>query len=95
MPGTSNVAFAGAAGELLLVSLDLEGVCVSTGAACTSGSLEPSPVLLALGLSPAQAREALRFSLGAENTVEEVDRVAALLPDLVTRVRAATSGGAC
>jgi cysteine desulfurase len=89
VPGTSNVAFAGAPGELLLINLDLEGVCVSTGAACSSGTLEPSPVLLALGLLPAQAREALRLSLGAGNSEEEVDRVAALLPALVARVRAA------
>jgi cysteine desulfurase len=89
VPGTCNVAFAGAPGELLLVNLDLEGVCVSTGAACTSGTLEPSPVLLGLGLEAARAREALRFSLGAENTAEEVERVAALMPLLVARVRGA------
>jgi cysteine desulfurase len=89
VPGTSNVAFAGAPGELLLVNLDLEGVCVSTGAACTSGSLAASPVLLALGLAPVSAREALRLSLGAGNTEAEVDRVADLLPALVARVRAA------
>jgi cysteine desulfurase len=90
VPGTSNVGFAGAAGELLLINLDLEGVCVSTGAACTSGTLEPSPVLLGLGLAPAQAREAVRFSLGGGNTDQEVEQVAGLMPGLVARVRAAT-----
>jgi cysteine desulfurase len=89
VPGTCNVAFAGAPGELLLINLDLEGVCVSTGAACTSGTLEPSSVLLGLGLDPTRAREALRFSLGAGNSAEEVERVAALMPPLVARVRAA------
>src|SRR5204863_2025789 len=70
VPGTSNLAFAGAPGHLVLVGLDLEGVCVSTGAACTSGSVAPSPVLLALGLPAARAREAVRFRLGPGTTEE-------------------------
>ncbi|MDB4980496.1 MAG: mnmA, partial [Myxococcales bacterium] len=86
-PGTLNVAFAGAPGQLVAIALDLEGVCVSTGAACTSGSLAPSEVLLALGLPPREAREALRFSLGRATTDEEIERVAALVPDVVARVR--------
>jgi cysteine desulfurase len=89
VPGTTNLGFEGAAGELLLINLDLEGVAVSTGAACTSGTVAPSPVLLALGLPPARAREGVRFSLGPENTEEEVDRVAALMAAAVARVRAA------
>jgi cysteine desulfurase len=89
VPGTTNVGFADAAGELVLINLDLEGVCVSTGAACTSGTLAPSPVLLALGLDPIRAREAVRFSLGRGNTRAEVDHVAALLETIVARVRAA------
>ena len=92
VPGTSNLGFEGAPGELVMVGLDLEGVCVSTGAACTSGSLSPSPVILALGLPPARAREAVRFSLGRESTEAEVDRAAALVELVVARVRAA--GGA-
>jgi tRNA (5-methylaminomethyl-2-thiouridylate)-methyltransferase len=87
VPGTLNVAFAGAPGQLVAIALDLEGVCVSTGAACTSGSLSPSAVLLALGLPPRDAGEAVRFGLGRETTEAEIDRVAALLPEIVARVR--------
>jgi cysteine desulfurase len=89
VPGTSNVGFAGAEGGLVLVGLDLEGICVATGAACTSGSLSPSPVILALGLSAAQAREAVRFSLGRETTEEDVDHAADVVAQVVARVRAA------
>lgn len=87
VPGTLNVAFAGAPGQLVAIALDLEGVCASTGAACTSGSLSPSAVLLALGQAPRDAGEALRFGLGRDTTEAEVDRVASLLPGLVARVR--------
>jgi cysteine desulfurase len=86
---TANVAFAGADGESIVINLDLAGVQVSMGAACTSGSVEPSPVLLALGQPREQAREAVRFSLGRENTEEEIDAVLAMLPAIVARVRAA------
>lgn len=86
---TSNVAFAGAAGDLVVQALDLEGVAVSTGAACTSGSVEPSPVVRALGVPRAEAAEAVRFSLGKETTAAEVERVAALLPEIIARIRAA------
>lgn len=89
VPGTLNVGFTGAEGGLVLVGLDLEGICVSTGAACTSGSLAPSPVLLALGLPPERAREAVRFSLGRDTTAEEVDRAAAVTAQVVARVREA------
>ncbi len=87
---TSNVAFDGVEGELLVGALDLAGVAASTGAACTSGSVEPSPVLLALGQSAARAKEAVRFSLGPSNTEGEIDRVLALLPSLLARIRSAT-----
>lgn len=85
--GTINAGFAGARGEAIVMALDLAGVAVSTGAACTSGTLQPSPVLLALGQAPDAAREAVRFSLGRTNTVDEIDRVLALLPDIVLRAR--------
>jgi cysteine desulfurase len=89
VPGTTNFAFDGVAGELLAMSLDLEGVAVSTGAACTSGSIDPSAVLMALGHSRAEALAAVRCSLGWANTDEEIDRVLALLPGLVARIREA------
>jgi cysteine desulfurase len=86
--GTINAGFAGARGEAIVIALDLAGVAVSTGAACTSGTVQPSPVLLALGQSPEQAREAVRFSLGRTNSVAEIDRVLELLPTIVQRARA-------
>jgi cysteine desulfurase len=76
VPNTSNLLFEGADGEALLIALDLEGICASSGAACASGSLSPSHVLLAMGLTPAQAHASLRFSLGAGATEAEVDQVA-------------------
>lgn len=88
-PGTINVGFEGARGEHVVAALDLEGVCVSTGAACTSGSVEPSPVLLALGLSPGVAREAVRLSLGWATTEGEVDEAARIVERVVERVRSA------
>ena len=84
---TLNVAFEGCDGETLLVALDLRGVAVSTGSACSSGSLEPSPVLLAMGYPPSLARGAIRFSLWRGTTAEEVEQVCALLPEVVARCR--------
>jgi cysteine desulfurase len=86
--GTINAGFAGALGESIVVALDLAGVAASTGAACTSGSVQPSPVLLALGLSPAAARSAVRFSLGRSTTAAEIDAVLERLPPIVARARA-------
>ena len=86
---TSNVAFDGVEAELLVENLDLVGVAVSAGAACTSGSREPSPVLLALGQSRRQAASAVRFSFGRGNTSKEVADVLALLPSLLDRIRSA------
>ncbi len=88
-PGVCNVAFSGAPGQLVAIGLDLEGVAVATGAACSSGTVAPSPVLLALGLPPERAREGIRFSLGAGNTDAEIDLAAALVEQVVARVRAA------
>jgi tRNA (5-methylaminomethyl-2-thiouridylate)-methyltransferase len=93
IPGTLNVGFTGAPGQLVAAALDLEGVAVSTGAACTSGSLDPSPVLLALGYSRAEASTALRFGLGRGTTPEEIDEVAAVTSEIVDRVRRRGTAG--
>jgi len=89
LPNTLNVEFQDTAGEVLLQTLDLEGIAVSMGAACHSGSITPSHVLTAMGQSPEQARGALRFSVGHGVDEAQIDRVLAVLPDLVARVRAA------
>jgi cysteine desulfurase len=89
LPNTLSVQFAGAAGEVLLQALDLEGVAVSSSAACASGSIEPSRVLLAMGRSAQEARETLRLSVGHGVDEAQIDRVLLLLPDLVARVREA------
>ena len=86
--GTTNLAFAGAGGEALLIALDLQGVACSTGAACSSGAVEPSHVLLAIGLSPEEARSSLRFSLGRTTTREEIDYACRVIPGVVDRLRA-------
>jgi len=86
LPGNANFSFADVDGEALLLSLDRHGVAASSGSACTAGSIDPSHVLLALGLEPALAAGSLRLTLGRHTTTEEIDRVAALLPDLVARV---------
>jgi cysteine desulfurase len=70
-----------------VIALDLAGISASTGAACTSGSIEPSPVLLGLGVPPARAREAVRFSLGCDTTRDEIEEVLAALPRIVERAR--------
>ncbi len=84
---TVNAAFAGALGETVVAALDLAGISASTGAACTSGSVEPSPALLALGLPPERAREAVRFSLGKDTTAADIEAVLAALPEIVERAR--------
>lgn len=89
VPGTIMVAFPGAPGQLVVIGLDLEGICVSTGAACSSGSLEPSPVLRGLGLDAESAAEGVRISLGWTTTASDVERLCAALPPIVERVRAA------
>ena len=85
---TLNVAFDGCDGETLLVALDVAGVAVSTGSACSSGSLEPSPVLLAMGYPKALARGAVRFSLWRGTAAAEIEEVCGLLPDVIARTRA-------
>jgi cysteine desulfurase len=86
--GTINAGFSGARGESIVIALDLAGIATSTGAACTSGSIQPSQVLLALGRSAEQAREAVRFSLGRTTTDAEIDAVLERLPPIVARARA-------
>ncbi|MBC2396441.1 cysteine desulfurase NifS [Clostridium tetanomorphum] len=87
LPGSANFSFIGIEGEALLLSLDFEGVCASTGSACASGSLDPSHVLLAMGLSHELAHGSLRLSLGAGSTEEDVDYVLNVLPEIVQRLR--------
>ena len=91
---TSNVSFDGIEAESLLIALDLEGVAVSTGSACSSGTLEPSHVLRAMGLPPHRVQSSIRFSLGMGNTEAEIDHVANVLPALVTRLRGLTNTSA-
>ncbi|MCX6609427.1 MAG: cysteine desulfurase family protein [Acidobacteria bacterium] len=86
-PNVTNLRFPGIEGESLVIALDMKGFAVSSGSACSSGSVEPSHVLLALGLSPADARSAIRFSLGISNTVEEVDALIAAVAESVARLR--------
>jgi cysteine desulfurase len=88
VPGTVNAGFDGAPGELVVQALDLAGVAASTGAACTSGTLAPSPVLLALGLPRRRALEGVRFSLGRPSREADVQVLLELLPSIVSRVRA-------
>jgi cysteine desulfurase len=87
VPNTANMSFPGAGGEALLISLDLEGIACSTGAACSSGSTEPSHVLLALGLGHDEARSTLRFSLGRPTRPEEIDYAISVIPAVVERIR--------
>jgi cysteine desulfurase len=87
LPNTLLTAFPGAEGETLLIGLDLEGVSASSGSACTAGSLEPSHVLLAMGLEPRVAGSALRFSVGPETDAEDIARVCRVLPLVVARAR--------
>jgi cysteine desulfurase len=84
----SNISFRFIEGEGLLIHLDLQGVAVSTGSACSSGTLEPSPVIRALGRDEELARGAIRFSFGKDNTDEDVDRVLEVLPRAVESLRA-------
>jgi cysteine desulfurase len=90
IPNTTNISFDRVEAESLLIALDLEGVAVSTGSACSSGTLEPSHVLRAMGFPTHRTQNSLRFSLGLFSTEDEVDRVVALLPGLVEKLRRLT-----
>ncbi len=87
LPNTSAIGFARAEGEAVLIGLDLERIAVSTGAACASGSIEPSHVLLAMGLPRLEAMTSIRFSLGASTSEAEIDRVLEIVPRVVAAVR--------
>jgi len=88
LPNNVNVSVDFVEGESMLLNLDLEGICASTGSACSSSSLEPSHMLLAIGLSHEQAHGSLRFSLGKWTTEEEIERVLDVLPGVVAKLRA-------
>ena len=90
VPNTTNISFDRVEAESLLIALDLEGIAVSTGSACSSGTLEPSHVLRAMGFPPHRTQNSLRFSLGLFSTEQEVDRVIEVLPRLVEKLRALT-----
>lgn len=87
LPNISNISFKYIEGEGLLINLDMQGVAVSTGSACSSGSLEPSPIILALGQKEELARGAVRFSFGKDNSVEDVEYILKILPKAVENLR--------
>ena len=90
VPNTTNISFDRVEAESLLIALDLEGFAVSTGSACSSGTLEPSHVLKAMGLPAHRTQNSIRFSLGKTNTAEHVDALVAALPAVVTKLRSLT-----
>lgn len=93
LPNTSNIAFEGVEAEGILMLLDQAGICASSGSACTTGSLDPSHVLTAMGCSVARARSSIRFSLGIYNTEAEVDYVMQYLPGIIAKLRASAPVG--
>jgi cysteine desulfurase len=93
LPNTSNLAFDGVEAEGILMLLDQAGICASSGSACTTGSLDPSHVLTAMGCNAARARSSIRFSLGIYNTDAEVEHVLKHLPGIIAKLRANSPGG--
>jgi cysteine desulfurase len=87
VPNTTNIHFDHIDGEAMVIALDLKGLAVSTGAACSSGAIEPSHVLVAMGLRTDQARSSIRFSLGKQTVAEDIDLALALVPEVVARLR--------
>src|SRR5258708_37906433 len=87
LPNTSNIAFDFVEAESILLMMDQAGICASSGSACTTGSLDPSHVLTAMGLGPARARASIRFSLGIYNTTEDVDYLLEHLPPMIAKLR--------
>jgi cysteine desulfurase len=90
LPNTSNIAFESVEAEAILHQLDQLGICVSSGSACTTGSLDPSHVLTAMGMKPARARGCVRISLGIYNTDEEVDYFLKHIPRVIGKLREAS-----
>jgi len=86
-PANVNISFMNAEGESILLNLDMEGIAASTGSACTSGSLEPSHVLLSMGRTPEECHGSVRFTLGHETTEEEIDKVLKVLPLIIEKLR--------
>ena len=87
VPNTTNIRFDYLEGEAMVIALDLKGVAVSSGAACSSGAVHPSHVLTAIGLSADEARSSIRFSLGKQNNDEQIDRLLEIIPGVVERLR--------
>ncbi len=92
MDNTLNLQIPGIDAERLLIALDMQGISASFGAACQSGATEPSHVLLAMGLTPAEARASLRLSLSRLTTAEEIDRALGIIPSAAARIRSAVKG---
>jgi cysteine desulfurase len=92
VPNTTNIRFDHIEGEALVIALDLKGLAVSTGAACSSGAIEPSHVLIAMGLRSDQARASIRFSLGKQTMAEDIDFALSLVPETVARLRDLSPG---
>jgi len=92
VPNTTNIHFEHIEGEALVIALDLKGLAVSTGSACSSGAIEPSHVLIAMGLRTERAKSSVRFSLGKQTTAKDIDRAVVLVPDAVARLRALSPG---
>ena len=93
VPNTANISIERIESESLLIGLDLAGIAVSSGSACSSGTLEPSHVLKAMGLPHGRTLGSIRFSLGASNTDADIDRVLEILPPLVEKLRSLTTAG--
>ena len=87
LPNTANISFEFVEGESLLLNLDMKGIAASSGSACTSGSLEPSHVLVSMGLTHELSHGSVRFSLGKSNTVQEIDYLLEIMPPIVERMR--------
>lgn len=87
LPGNVNLSFSGIEGESLLLMLNANGICASSGSACTSGSLDPSHVLLAIGLPHEIAHGSLRLSLSDENSMDDVDYILEVLPPIIDKLR--------
>ena len=93
LPGNVNVSFPFLEGESMLIMLDMKGICASSGSACTSGSIDPSHVLTAIGLNAKEAKGSLRLTLSGENTLEEVDEAVDAIKEIAERLRSMKING--